>query len=276
MPLPPPVRLAQIALMTIAGLLPWISPARAADAHVVRGQAAYRERMALPDGASFEASLEDVSRADAPAVTLGTARVENVHTVPIPFEIPYDPARIDGRNSYSVRARILVDGRLFFITDEIAPVLTQGHGNEVSLLLVRAAGEPAPPARGTTRGKLRGLRLDGPRWELVELEGKPLPTGLTDTPRLEFAPDPRRVTGSGGCNLLSGEYERDGERLSFKPLASTRRACPDGMDTETAFHAALAKVRSFRIAGRQLELLDEAGGRLALLKAPRAKARRTR
>ena len=42
-------------------------------AQTIEGTATYRERMALPKGAVFEATLEDVSRADAPAVVVATS-----------------------------------------------------------------------------------------------------------------------------------------------------------------------------------------------------------
>jgi uncharacterized lipoprotein YbaY len=38
-----------------------------------------------------------------------------------------------------VRARIMVDGKPFFTTDQHYPVLTAGKGTEVELLLRRAA-----------------------------------------------------------------------------------------------------------------------------------------
>lgn len=44
-------------------------------------------------------------------------------------------------------------------------------------------------------------------------------------------------------------------------------ACPDAMDTEAAFTRALATVASWRILGQQLELLDDAGKRVARLPA---------
>jgi hypothetical protein len=47
---------------------------------------------------------------------------------------------------YVVRARILMSGRLFFITDQSSPVLTGGQGNEVALLLRRA--DPSNPVGG--------------------------------------------------------------------------------------------------------------------------------
>lgn len=110
---------------------------------VVRGQASYRERVALLPGAVFEGTLEDVSCADAPAVVLGTVRLEDVNRVPIRFEISFDPRQIDERHAYAVRARIHAGGRLAFTSDRAYPVLTRGHGDEVELLLVRAASHPA-------------------------------------------------------------------------------------------------------------------------------------
>ncbi len=110
----------------------------------VIGTATYRERMALPPDAVFEATLEDVSKADASAEVIGRVRIERPGNPPIRFEIPYDPARIISSRRYSVRARILVGGKLFFTTDESYPVLTGGRGNEVALLL-RRTGASAPP-----------------------------------------------------------------------------------------------------------------------------------
>jgi uncharacterized lipoprotein YbaY len=87
--------------------------------------------MALPPGAVLEATLEDVSKADAAAEVIGRTQLENPGNPPIRFEIPYDPSRIDPRMSYAVRARITVDGKPFFITDQHYPVLTRGKGDEV-------------------------------------------------------------------------------------------------------------------------------------------------
>ena len=113
----------------------------------VQGTATYRERLALPPDAVFEATLEDVSKADAPSVVIGQARIERPGNPPIRFNIPYDPARINPSHRYVVRARILVGGKLFFITDRSYPVLTGGQGNEVALLL-RRAGSAGPLGAG--------------------------------------------------------------------------------------------------------------------------------
>src|SRR5215510_15339535 len=62
-------------------------------AEQVKGTARYRERITLPPGAVFEATLEDVSTADAKIEVIGRARIEQPGSPPIAFEIPYDSAR---------------------------------------------------------------------------------------------------------------------------------------------------------------------------------------
>jgi putative lipoprotein len=54
----------------------------------VRGCAFYRERIALLPGAVFEATLEDVSRADAPAEVLGRVSLDAGSGSPYAFSIP--------------------------------------------------------------------------------------------------------------------------------------------------------------------------------------------
>jgi copper homeostasis protein (lipoprotein) len=120
---------------------------------LVRGTATYRERIALPPEAVLEVVLEDVSLADAPARELGSVRRTDPGSPPFSFEIAYDPAEIDQRRSYAVRADVRVDGRLLFTTDTVYPVLTRGAGTDVELLL-RAT--PAWPEASATAllGKL--------------------------------------------------------------------------------------------------------------------------
>jgi uncharacterized lipoprotein YbaY/uncharacterized lipoprotein NlpE involved in copper resistance len=121
----------------------------------VVGEAAFRERIAVPPDARFEAVLEDVSLADAPAEVLGTATLKPPGNPPYRFEIPYDPARIQPSHRYGVRAQLSAGGRLWFTTDRMYPVLTGGAGDTVSLLL-RKVGGPAPAQPGVG-GPLGGL-----------------------------------------------------------------------------------------------------------------------
>jgi uncharacterized lipoprotein YbaY/uncharacterized lipoprotein NlpE involved in copper resistance len=132
------------------------------SAGTVAGVATYRERIALPPGAVFEASLEDVSRADAPATLIGKTVIDHPQP-PIRFSIPFDPAHISPERTYAVRARILVGGRLWFTSDRIHRVLTRGGGNTIEIPLQRV---PSAKARQPLEGRdlcavlpAHGLRL---------------------------------------------------------------------------------------------------------------------
>jgi len=117
-------------------------PVAAVDAGdgLVQGTATFRERIALPPGAVFEATLEDVSLADAPATVISVFRKEDAGNPPYRFELPYDPAKIVPSRSYAVRARVTLAGRLLFTTDQSYPVITRDSPTTVDLLLKRVAG----------------------------------------------------------------------------------------------------------------------------------------
>jgi putative lipoprotein len=44
-----------------------------------------------------------------------------------------------------------------------------------------------------------------------------------------------RVSGSDGCNRLTGTYQIDGERVAFGQMASTQMACLISSGTEVRF-----------------------------------------
>jgi putative lipoprotein len=57
--------------------------------------------------------------------------------VPLPFELRYDPAKIDSTHTYAVRATITSAGRTIFTTDAAYHVITRGNPAQVELVLVR-------------------------------------------------------------------------------------------------------------------------------------------
>lgn len=120
----------------------------------ITGTASYRERMMLPPGATLEVTLEDISRADAPADVIGRAEVPTTKGPPYSFALAYDPARINPDHRYNVRARIMADGQLMFQSDAGYAVLGAGNVSNVDILLKRAsaattkASSPAQNLRG--------------------------------------------------------------------------------------------------------------------------------
>ena len=104
---------------------------------VISGEVFYRERIALPPGAEVLVTLEDQSRADATATIL----TDYTHVVdddqqPFAFRLVYDPAAIDERMTYGLRARIMQDGKLLFTsTEHVDPFA----GNPVRILVTSQA-----------------------------------------------------------------------------------------------------------------------------------------
>ena len=429
-------------------------------AGTLQGTAMYRESIALPPDAVFEAELQDVSIADRPALVLGRARLDPAGQSPFRFEIAYDDAAVQVRHRYAVRAKVKQQGRLLFTTDRHFPVLDGGN-KPLQLLLVsaRASAKPIPetggvgalPAsyegelpgagnsvawhvdlmpggryqlrmthvgrsepnrfddigrwlheRDTGRIMLRGSREEpvflmpvggGSALRKLDVAGKPidsadnvplarLPTFTPIEPRLNLtgmfsymadaasislcadgrrlpvamdgeykaleaayrqsgvqpaqavlasveglivqrpspeegqpaqatlvverfigtwprescgntlaestlrgtywklvrlgdspvtaaakqreahlilANDVLRVSGSAGCNRVTGTFELAGDRLRFSQIAGTMMACPEGMEQEKRFLATLAQVERYRIRSSHLELLDADG-----------------
>ncbi|MCU0774395.1 MAG: META domain-containing protein [Ideonella sp.] len=105
-------------------------------------------------------------------------------------------------------------------------------------------------------------------WKLVALGGQPaqVADGQRE-PHLVLHREAERLAGSGGCNRLMGRWRVDGEGLAFSQIATTRMACPAGMEQENRFLAALGTVARHRIEGEQLTLIDASGAVVARLQA---------
>ncbi len=124
----------------------------------IEGSASYRERIALPPQAVLEATLEDVSLADAPAREIGRTRLPRPAGPPFRFRIPYDPAKVEAGHIYNVRVRILVDDALWFISDHAHRVLARAGDQHVDIPLKMMRREEAArpaPAGGAAAGLLK-------------------------------------------------------------------------------------------------------------------------
>jgi putative lipoprotein len=212
---------------------------------VVEGEAFYRERIALPPGAVFEATLEDVARADAPAEVLGRAVIEDAGAPPFRFAIPYDPAALTDRGRYAVRATVRVENRLWFTSDTHHPAFGDAP---LTIRMIRVSAEPAPSPASS---------LVGRRWRLVAMGDAPVETdGQREPPHLEFDAE-GAVFGSGGCNRLRGSYELgENGAISFGPAASTMMACDEEtMRREQALFSVLEQAEAHALDGDRLTLI---------------------
>ena len=105
----------------------------------IEGTVFYRERIALPPNAVVEVQLEDVSRADAMATVMATVTLNSENGPPYAFSIGYDPAQINSRMTYALRASIRVEGRLMFTTMDYTDPFS---GNPVEVLVRRVPQTP--------------------------------------------------------------------------------------------------------------------------------------
>ncbi len=224
----------------------------AAMAQSILGSATYRERMALPPAAIFEATLEDVSRADAPATVVASTRLASPGNQPIAFTITYDPAKILSDHRYVVRSKILVGDKLLFTSDTATPVITRGSPTQISVTLRRVTARQAPTS----------INLQGTGWQLVSFKGS---DGTTLTPddkakyTIEFAAD-GALTARIDCNRGRGGWKSSGpNQIQFGPLALTRAQCPPG-----SLHDQIVKqwtyVRSYLVKDGHLFLALMADG----------------
>ncbi|MBC3363377.1 YbaY family lipoprotein [Pseudomonas sp. SWRI154] len=127
--------LVSIALLAACESL---SPS-APSATSLDGEVYYLQRIALPPTAILTVSLQDVSRADAPAVMLNEQQGLVKGQVPLPFKLSYDPAQVKPGHRYAVNARIEVDGQLMFITTEQHAVQLDGTDPQPLKIRVNAA-----------------------------------------------------------------------------------------------------------------------------------------
>lgn len=146
-----------------------------------------------------------------------------------------------------------------------------GRHGEVRLLLVASLTAAAllgvsqlgaaPPQTGAPAPA--GSGLASTFWRVTQLGLKPVlgPPNQPLEPGITF--DARTLTfaASGGCTRMTGRYRVTGDAIRITP-SSPAVPCPGHSDSDAAFYTALRDARSFRIAGRALELLDAEGRRL--------------
>lgn len=106
--------------------------------------------------------------------------------------------------------------------------------------------------------------IEGPVWRLAQLGDEPV--GQSEA-QVQFDRSSGRVSGSGGCNRVSGSFTRSGVALKIGQLASTRMACADPTRgaNEAQFLSALQSTASYSLAPGRLALLDAGGRTVAVL-----------
>jgi len=105
-------------------------------------------------------------------------------------------------------------------------------------------------------------------WKLMKIDSKSIKVAKNmKEPYIFFENDGKSVKGFGGCNAMFGTFKQNGQAIKIGPLASTRKACINGMDIEAEFHDILSKTKKWYIQGEVLKFTDAHGKNLAEFKA---------
>ena len=223
------------------------------DSLTLTGSVVLREPGPLPVGTLLTVTLEDVSLADAPAMTLAQTQFEvKDQRTPIPFTLTYPTSAVRPGSLYAARARLNLGDQLLFTTTERYSVDPLNPA-PIELAVDPVATDTPPP--------VPDVSLTDTYWKLLEVVGQPVAVAeQMREPQLVLNGQDGRFAGSGGVNRLMGGYTLDGSSLTFSQVASTMMAGPPGaMQQEQAIVAALGRVRGFTITGDQLTLVDESG-----------------
>ncbi|WP_338875256.1 META domain-containing protein [Spirosoma sp. SC4-14] len=104
-------------------------------------------------------------------------------------------------------------------------------------------------------------------WILTELDGQAISTSQErEVPRLELSLTENRVTGTTGCNRLSGSVRADTHLIRFGPLVTTKMACiGNGNAIEAKFLNVLTQPLAYQISTGRLTLWQQ-GKAVAVLK----------
>ncbi|MCP4360498.1 MAG: META domain-containing protein [Chloroflexi bacterium] len=129
----------------------------------VNGNISYLQRIALPDNAVVNITIQNASIADAPpeVSVISATSIESPGQVPIPFSTLYSPEDVDSNSTYLLYVRIEdSSGNLLFLNTNGTPVLTHGSPTENVEVIVEQVGGtaevPAPTDVPPTLASLNG------------------------------------------------------------------------------------------------------------------------
>lgn len=94
------------------------------------------------------------------------------------------------------------------------------------------------------------------KWTLESINNNVLNKSdfMKGLPELKFDMVGKKVTGHSGCNNISGAIEVKGHTIDFKPMISTKMACP-GMEFEHAYLKHFTGEVGYRVEAGKLLLL---------------------
>jgi copper homeostasis protein (lipoprotein) len=124
----------------------------------------------------------------------------------------------------------------------------------------------AGPSAAAAPSGVTPSAVEGIDWTLVQVADKTIDAKDPKPPAIRLDPAEKRMAGFAGCNRVFGSYTLEGSSLRFDGTGATRMMCPDAMEVENAFLAAITATRSFTLKDGMLALADSAGTPVAMLR----------
>lgn len=229
----------------------------------ITGEVSYNVRMALPEDALVTVQLRDVELWPDASALVGQQQITTGgNQVPIPFNVPYEPAAIKPDRQYGMAAFIQDgEGHPLFGPGEPVPVIT--NGAPIQNVLVEVVPIPANEAVSAAP-TIDPTALPGSTWSAVLFnDGMAQIVGVTGVQiTAQFGAD-GQLAGFSGCNNYSAGYTTGADSsITFGPIAATQKACSDPvnvMEQEAQYLAALQSAVTYQIQGQQLSMQDSAG-----------------
>jgi heat shock protein HslJ len=101
----------------------------------------------------------------------------------------------------------------------------------------------------------QSVSLERTEWKLV---GWSISSVKADDYEITASFDDKTISGKSAVNSYSSQYSIDGDQISFTPFVSTEMAgSEDAMNAEAKFFGLMEQVRTLKVEGIKLILMDE-------------------
>lgn len=217
----------------------------------ITGEVYYRQRIALPPGAELSVVVLDASWNNPLAnIFAGTNVPLDEKSVPVPFSFEVDKSTLIAGDRYEVWALIRSKaGDIIWRTDA-------GHAVDLSSSTYDLGKLELIMVNGSDNAD--SAALQGGPWTVEDINGG----GVIDNSNatLTFSID-GKISGSGGCNYYSGNYQASGKAISINGgMAMTEKACaPALMAQDQRLTSILQNAQSYSINNGKLIILSKNG-----------------
>jgi putative lipoprotein len=99
----------------------------------ITGTVTYFQRIAMPPGATVELKLVEVRRGSNK--TIVEKMIGNPAQVPVSFTLAYNSKKMASDRKYAVQARILVDGKPWYVTQTVNHQMRNGRIAHADIIL---------------------------------------------------------------------------------------------------------------------------------------------